>query len=238
MPSTPCTSHRPLAHSLAITAVVAAFAMAGTAMAAAPATAQDAPGPITAADYGQWERLGSGELSPDGAWMAVPISRVNEEDELRIRRVGSDSVVVIGYGSRATFSEDGRRVAYAIGMSDDEREAMRKRDERPESSLGILDLASGDTTLIPGVSSFDNLYLFPVDTDLNSLASTGFPMWDVKTALRRQIASERVVVVADACHSAGATDGRQNPQFTGLGDVPLAIAGTGAAAEAGPDVEP
>jgi len=53
----------------------------------------------------------------------------------------------------------------------------------------------------------DNLYLLPTDSDLNSLAATGFPMWDVKTALRRQIASERVLVIADACHSAGTADG-------------------------------
>lgn len=53
----------------------------------------------------------------------------------------------------------------------------------------------------------DNLYLLPHDADLKSLAATGFPMWDVKTALRRQIASERVVVIADACHSAGAQEG-------------------------------
>jgi uncharacterized caspase-like protein len=32
-------------------------------------------------------------------------------------------------------------------------------------------------------------------------------MWDVKTALRRQIAAERVLVIADACHSAGTSDG-------------------------------
>ncbi|MDX1675184.1 MAG: caspase family protein [Longimicrobiales bacterium] len=161
----------------------------------------------------------------------------------------------------------------------------------------------------------DNLYLFPVDAEIGSLASTGFPMWDVKTALRRQIAAERVVVIADACHSAGtaedadtgnpiggafddlftpsrrltltaadvnelsyedarwggghgvftwhilqglqgdadadgdgivtfvevasfvktgvghATDGRQNPQHSGLGDVPLAVAGAGGRGE-------
>jgi hypothetical protein len=53
----------------------------------------------------------------------------------------------------------------------------------------------------------DNLYLLPTDARLGSLAATGFPMWDVKTALRRQIAAERVLVIADACHSAGAADG-------------------------------
>ena len=54
----------------------------------------------------------------------------------------------------------------------------------------------------------DNLYLLPTDSDLNAMASTGFPMWDVKTALRRQIAAERVLVIADACHSAGTADVR------------------------------
>jgi hypothetical protein len=53
----------------------------------------------------------------------------------------------------------------------------------------------------------DNLYLLPADAELGSLAATGFPMWDVKTALRRQIAAERVLVIADACHSAGTADG-------------------------------
>ena len=53
----------------------------------------------------------------------------------------------------------------------------------------------------------DNLYLLPTDSDLDALASTAFPMWDVKTALRRQIAAECVIVVADACHSAGTADG-------------------------------
>jgi hypothetical protein len=53
----------------------------------------------------------------------------------------------------------------------------------------------------------DNLYLLPTDSKLDALAATGFPMWDVKTALRRQIASERVLVIADACHSAGTADG-------------------------------
>lgn len=59
----------------------------------------------------------------------------------------------------------------------------------------------------PDPNRQNNLYLLPTDSDLDRLAATGFPMWDVKTALRRQIASERVLVIADACHSAGTADG-------------------------------
>ncbi len=57
----------------------------------------------------------------------------------------------------------------------------------------------------------ENLYLLPADADMNALAATGFPMWDMKTALRRQISAERVVVIADACHSAGTAVDDGNP---------------------------
>jgi hypothetical protein len=56
-----------------------------------------------------------------------------------------------------------------------------------------------------------NLYILTHDTDVDAMAATAFPMWDVKTALRRQIASERVVVIADACRSAGTLVDEANP---------------------------
>ena len=65
----------------------------------------------------------------------------------------------------------------------------------------------------------DNLYLLPHDADTKALAATGFPMWDVKTALRRQIKAERVIVVADACHSGGTKDGETNPINGSFGDL-------------------
>lgn len=57
---------------------------------------------------------------------------------------------------------------------------------------------SSDT---PG--STDNLFLLPYDTDYAHVSSTAFPMWDVETALKRYIKAKRVIVIADACHSAG-----------------------------------
>lgn len=48
-----------------------------------------------------------------------------------------------------------------------------------------------------------NLYLLPYDTRYDAIASTGFPMWDIETALKRFIKARRVIVLADACHSGG-----------------------------------
>ncbi len=48
-----------------------------------------------------------------------------------------------------------------------------------------------------------NLYLLPHDSRYDAISSTGFPMWDVETALKRFVKAKRVVVLADACHSGG-----------------------------------
>jgi len=55
----------------------------------------------------------------------------------------------------------------------------------------------------PEIGRPENHYLISYDSDPDDLASTAFPMWDMETALERYIVAERVVVLADACHSAG-----------------------------------
>ena len=49
----------------------------------------------------------------------------------------------------------------------------------------------------------DNLFLLPFDTQYESVATTGFPMWDIETALKRFISAKRVIVITDACHAGG-----------------------------------
>ncbi|MDZ7778404.1 MAG: hypothetical protein U5R14_00510 [Gemmatimonadota bacterium] len=112
------------------------------------------PATLDADDYGQWERLGSGELSPDGRWLAVSISRVNDEDELRIHRTDEDSVVVVPYGSAPTFSEDGRWLLYTIGRSEEERDEAREAERPVRDDVGILDLRNGTVRVREGVASF------------------------------------------------------------------------------------
>ncbi len=49
----------------------------------------------------------------------------------------------------------------------------------------------------------ENLFLLPYDVQYDSVATTGFPMWDIETALKRFIKAKRVIVVTDACHAGG-----------------------------------
>ena len=115
--------------------------------------AQEKP-TLTVDDYDQWERLGPAVLSPDGRWMAVTISRVNDENELRVHATDSDSVVVVAFGTRPAFSKDGRWLAYAIGVSPDERGRLEDRNEPVHNGAGLLDLESGEQEQIDDVESF------------------------------------------------------------------------------------
>ena len=94
---------RPYVHALILAAVVAA-----------PAAAQQKP-TLKPEDYGRFETAGFAQLSPNGQWLAVPVSRVNEENELRLLKTDSDSAVVVAYGSQAAFSKDGRWAVRLVG---------------------------------------------------------------------------------------------------------------------------
>ncbi len=141
-------SPNPLATVLGTAAVVLAGHLTLT-----PLAAQDRP-TLAEDDYGKWERLGAATISDDGRWLAVQISRVNDEDELRIHRTDSDSVVVVPYGSRPAFSDDGAWLAYSIGMSEDAQEAARRQDQPVRDKLGLLDLRTGEQTEREEIASF------------------------------------------------------------------------------------
>ena len=78
--------------------------------------------PIEAADYGRFERLGSATMSPDGRWFAYTVSRVDDEDELRLHHLATSADETIKYGERPTFSSDGAWFAYTIGAAPAARE--------------------------------------------------------------------------------------------------------------------
>ncbi len=122
-----------------------ALALMVLAFAAGGIDAQDRP-TLSPDDFDQWERLGQAVLSPNGEWLAVSINRVSDEGELRIHRTDSDSVVVVPYGTRPSFSNDGTWLAYSIGVSPDERDAAEKDDRSVHNELGLLNLRTGEQT--------------------------------------------------------------------------------------------
>ena len=146
----------------------------------------------------------------DERWaVVIGVGEYSNEDIPDLEFAGADAQSVYEFltsSAAGPFEEDHIRF-----LSDSEAtgDAMR------EALFVFLQQADWDDLVFiyyaghgaPDPQRPDNLYLLPTDSDLNALASTAFPMWDVKTALRRQIAAERVIVIADACHSAGTADG-------------------------------
>ncbi|HHT9130660.1 MAG TPA: caspase family protein, partial [Candidatus Brocadiaceae bacterium] len=53
----------------------------------------------------------------------------------------------------------------------------------------------------------NNLYLLMHDSELDSLSATAYHMENVNADMKRYIAAKRLVFFADACHSAGLTEG-------------------------------
>ena len=54
-----------------------------------------------------------------------------------------------------------------------------------------------------GPDNPENLFLLPFDAQYDRIATTGFPMWDIETALTRFIKAKKVIVITDACHAGG-----------------------------------
>ena len=109
---------------------------------------------ITPKDYGKWELLGASRLSPRGDWVAVPIARVSEENELRIRGGPRDTTIFVAYGTGAVFSADGKWVAYAIGVAPKERERLTKEKKPIHNGFEAKNLATGATVAVNDISTF------------------------------------------------------------------------------------
>ena len=108
-------------------------------------------------DYGQWEVLVAQArtgLSPDGTWIAYAINRSNRNNELRLTRIADGKTTTIPFGTLPAFSADTRWAAYAIGISESEEEKLRKDKKPIHRKLGLLNLQSGETTMVDGIESF------------------------------------------------------------------------------------
>ncbi|MGE0128594.1 MAG: prolyl oligopeptidase family serine peptidase [Blastocatellales bacterium] len=117
------------------------------------ATAQTKPR-LTPAEYAQWETLGATSLSPDGKWLAYGVNRSNRNNELRITSVTGGEPKVVAFGAQPVFSSDSRWVVYSISYSEAQEGKLRKDKKPIHRKLGLLNLASGEQTIVEGIESF------------------------------------------------------------------------------------
>ena len=63
-----------------------------------------------------------------------------------------------------------------------------------------------------------NLYILPYEADINNFSGTCLPMWYIENSINDNLNAKRVVIIADACHSAaiGGKRGRRGINSTKL----------------------
>ncbi|HSM04301.1 MAG TPA: YqiA/YcfP family alpha/beta fold hydrolase [Longimicrobiales bacterium] len=110
-----------------------------TATAATPALAQELP-TLEPEDYGRWEYLLSPQVSPFGDWVAHRLTRNDETEELRLRRMDPDTTIVVPWGESPAFSADGRWAVWQVGTSPEEREDP---DGPARLTVEVMDLRTG-----------------------------------------------------------------------------------------------
>src|SRR5262249_32529951 len=98
---------------------------------------------LTPADYGKWETLGNGTLSPAGKWLAHEIRRTDGNNELRVSPPAGGKTHVIAFCSGAAFSADSQWLACETTVSEAEQDRLRKARRPIQNKLSVLELGSG-----------------------------------------------------------------------------------------------
>jgi dipeptidyl aminopeptidase/acylaminoacyl peptidase len=105
-------------------------------------------------DYGKWETLGAGTLSPDGKWLAYEIRRTSGDGELRIAPAAGGKTQVVAFCSAAAFSSDSQWLACSATVSETEQDKLRKARKPIQTKLTTVELATGAVTTVDDVQSF------------------------------------------------------------------------------------
>ena len=166
--------------------LVLPLVLLGLLFATSLASAQETP-PVIVDDYGQWKRITSTALSPDGAWMSYAYDRLEGEDTLYVKALDGASEFVVPRGAAPAFSRDSRWVAYQISPPEEDGDEDSARPGRPQAPtpgqrpgqqgggrsqarpMILLNLATGDSLTFAAVASFS----FPENADVLLIRKRG-----------------------------------------------------------------
>jgi dienelactone hydrolase len=108
--------------------------------------------------YGIWRTIGNRGISADGRWVHYTLQYEEADGEMVLREVATEREIRIPRGTQPSFTSDGRHAVFTIRPTREAREAARGNRggaaQQPPDSLGIVTLASGDMTRIPGVQGW------------------------------------------------------------------------------------
>ncbi|MBH2004736.1 MAG: S9 family peptidase [Sphingobacteriia bacterium] len=110
---------------------------------------------LTKDDYGKWQTMGSGDLSPNGNWVAYQIMVQEDNDTLFVVNRTGNQVHKLAFAGNSEFSKDNKWIAYRIGLPFKEAEKLRDQNKPIEYKMGLLNLESGKQEIISNVNRFE-----------------------------------------------------------------------------------
>ena len=140
--------------------VVLVMFVSTVSLSALPVRAQEGmgKGPLTHGDYDAWKRIQGQQISPNGEWVVFSAVPQDGDGELIATHVESGREHQHPRGTGARFMPDSAYIVFTIAPSKEDTEEARKAKTKPEdmpkSSLGIMNLASGEVIEIDRVRSF------------------------------------------------------------------------------------
>ncbi len=103
--------------------------------------------------------LGVTTLSANGQWVAYRLSPLQGDSEVVVRSTSGDKEMRFpvgeGAGGAATFSADSTWIAITTALTRREAEAARRARRPVQTSVTIVNLASGDKVNIPKIRRFE-----------------------------------------------------------------------------------
>ncbi len=135
---------------LVLAAVVAVLAFA-------PLGAQDAKHPIELEDILSFRALSQSSLSPDGAWLAYRLAPLQGDSEVVVRSTSSETewTFPVGEGGGAmSFSDDSKWLAMTTAPTRRDAQAARRASRPVQNSVTIVDLSSGEKTVVEKVRRY------------------------------------------------------------------------------------
>ncbi len=108
---------------------------------------------VTPAEYGKFETPGPGRPSPDGRWFAYPVTRVDEQSELRLYDGSRDSTRIFAWGANPRFAASSRWVAWTVNLPVAERERLEREKKPIRTGAAVFDLQSGTERTFVSIAS-------------------------------------------------------------------------------------
>ncbi len=142
-----------MVNSIRIPLLVALLAMAAVCLASPPDKK-----PIAHSDYDSWNSIRDESLSQDGRWLTFRVTPQEGDSVLHVKNLGSTKSYTIDRAEGPKFDSSCKYLVATIvpplEATKKARRSKAKPEDMPKNSLLILDLETGQQTVIDKVSAF------------------------------------------------------------------------------------